>query len=181
MRIRPRLAVRALIRSSPPSRHLDRGHEVYVHNCASCHGQRGEGDGPGAAGLHPAPANLAEHEYTLDRLSFALWNGIAGTAMPAWRDLPVQDLSAAASVVREFHATQQEPTLPDEHQRLGAQVYKVTARSAMAKAARGTDRRSARSHGADKLPRRAPQPRREPPRSAKRSGRDADGAVDRQD
>jgi mono/diheme cytochrome c family protein len=101
-----------------------RGHEVYVHNCASCHGQRGEGDGPGAAGLHPRPANLAEHEYTLDRLSFALWNGIAGTAMPAWRDLSVQDLSAAASVARQFHVAQQEPNLPENIQQLGAQVYK---------------------------------------------------------
>jgi cytochrome c oxidase cbb3-type subunit 2 len=102
----------------------DLGHEVYVHNCASCHGQHGEGDGPGAAGLHPRPANLAEHEYTLDRLSFALWNGIAGTAMPAWRDLSVQDLSAAASVARAFHAAQQEPTLPENIQQLGAEVYK---------------------------------------------------------
>lgn len=102
----------------------DRGHEVYVHNCASCHGQGGEGDGPGAAALHPRPANLVEHEYTLDRLSFALWNGIAGTAMPAWRDLSVQDLSAAASLIRAFHATQQEPTLPENIQQLGAQVYK---------------------------------------------------------
>jgi len=102
----------------------DRGREVYVHNCASCHGQRGEGDGPGAAGLHPHPANLAEHEYTLDRLGYALWNGIEGTAMPAWRDVSVQDLSAAASVVRQFHATQKEPTLPENIQQLGAQVYK---------------------------------------------------------
>jgi cbb3-type cytochrome oxidase cytochrome c subunit len=101
-----------------------RGHEVYLHNCASCHGQGGEGDGPGAAGLHPRPANLAEHEYTLDRLSFALWNGIAGTAMPAWRDLSAQDLSAAASVVRQFHAAQQEPNLPENIQQLGGQVYK---------------------------------------------------------
>jgi len=100
-----------------------RGQEVYAHSCASCHGERGEGDGPGAAGLHPHPANLAEHEYTLDRLSFALWNGIAGTSMPAWRDLSVQDLSAAAAVVREFHAAQTEPTLPESIQQLGAQVY----------------------------------------------------------
>src|SRR5260370_28208997 len=78
----------------------DRGRQIYAHNCAGCHGDRGQGDGPGAAALHPAPANLVEHQYTLDRLAFALWNGVAGTSMPAWRDLSVQDLSAVAQAVR---------------------------------------------------------------------------------
>jgi cytochrome c oxidase cbb3-type subunit II len=102
---------------------LARGRELYARNCASCHGVRGEGDGPGAPGLHPRPANLAEHEYTLDRLSFSLWNGIAGTSMPAWRDLPPQDLSALAQVVRGFHAAQPEPALPQDMIDLGAKVY----------------------------------------------------------
>ena len=102
-----------------------RGHWLYVHNCANCHGPNGEGDGSGAAGLHPRPANLAEHEYSLDRLSFALWNGIAGTAMPAWRDVSVQDLSLAAAEVRKFHAGQKEPDLPENILQLGAQVYKA--------------------------------------------------------
>jgi len=98
--------------------------DIYDRNCASCHGVTGEGDGRGADALHPKPANLAEHEYTLDRLSFALWNGIAGTAMPAWRDLPAQDLSAAAAVVRRFHNAQNEPNLPGNITELGSQVFK---------------------------------------------------------
>src|SRR5665213_510803 len=102
---------------------LNRGRELYSHNCAGCHGTRGEGDGPGAAGLRPRPENLSDHDYTLDRLSFSLWNGSAGTAMPAWRDLPVQDLSALAQVVRGFHAAQPEPTLPQDVLDLGSRVY----------------------------------------------------------
>jgi len=102
---------------------IRRGQEIYVHNCISCHGARGEGNGPGVAGLHPAPANLAEHEYTLDRLSFVLWNGVAGSSMPAWRDLSTGDLAAVARVVRGFHAAQPEPHLPASILELGAQVY----------------------------------------------------------
>jgi len=102
---------------------LVRGQLLYSRNCAGCHGIRGEGNGPGAAGLHPRPANLSEHEYTLDRLSSSLWNGDVGTAMPAWRDLPPQDLSAAAQVVRRFHVAQPEPSLPQDVLDLGSRVY----------------------------------------------------------
>jgi len=100
-----------------------RGLEIYRHNCAGCHGLGGEGDGAGAAGLQPRPANLAEHEYTRDRLSFALWNGVAGTAMPAWRDLPATDLAAVAQVARAFHVPSAEPNLPTQVLELGARVY----------------------------------------------------------
>ncbi len=106
-----------------PDGDLQRGQEIYSHNCASCHGARGQGDGSGAPGLHPAPANLAEHEYTLDRLSFVLWNGVAGSSMPAWRDLPVADLAAVAHVVRDFRTPQPEPALPAAILELGSKVY----------------------------------------------------------
>jgi mono/diheme cytochrome c family protein len=85
--------------------------------------------------LHPHPTKLSEHEYTLDRLSFALWNGVAGTAMPAWRDLPLQDLAALAEVVRGFHITQREPALPRDIVDLGGQVY--TARCAQCHGEKG--------------------------------------------
>ena len=106
-----------------PSSDLKRGRRVYARDCESCHGVRGEGDGPGAAGLHPRPANLSEHEYQLDRVSFSLWNGVAGTAMPAWRDLTAADLSAVAEVVRGFHAAQPEPAIPEAVLSLGSSVY----------------------------------------------------------
>jgi len=78
------------------------GLKLYARNCASCHGKAGEGDGPGAKGLHPAPRNLADHEYKNERLEAVLWNGVAGTSMPAWRDTPVEDLAAMVEVVKGF-------------------------------------------------------------------------------
>jgi cytochrome c oxidase cbb3-type subunit II len=105
------------------SQDRNRGRQLYTLNCASCHGPRGQGDGVGAAGLLPRPTNLSEHEYTLDGLGSALWNGVAGTAMPAWRDLPVQDLSAIAEVVRGFHAAEPEPSVSQDVIDLGEKVY----------------------------------------------------------
>lgn len=102
---------------------LNHGRQIYSRYCASCHGIRGGGDGPGASGLHPRPTNLSEQEYAADRLSFSLWNGVAGTAMPAWRELPLSDLSAVAEVVRGFHGAQSEPAIPQAVLDLGARVY----------------------------------------------------------
>ena len=37
---------------------LSRGARVFEHNCASCHGWNGQGSGPEAVALVPAPADL---------------------------------------------------------------------------------------------------------------------------
>jgi cytochrome c oxidase cbb3-type subunit 2/cytochrome c oxidase cbb3-type subunit I/II len=99
-----------------------RGQDLYAARCASCHGVRGAGDGPAASALLPRPANLAEHEYTLARLSEALWNGVAGTAMQAWRDHSPADLAALARTVRGFQ-NPQEVALPANLLELGQRVF----------------------------------------------------------
>ena len=86
----------------PPATDEARGRQLYVERCSGCHGATGGGDGPAAAWLRPRPTNFVEHQYTSMRLSDALWHGVAGTAMQAWRDHRVDDLSAIAQVVRSF-------------------------------------------------------------------------------
>jgi mono/diheme cytochrome c family protein len=93
--------------------------------------------------LHPRPANLSEQEYTEDRLSGLLWNGVAGTSMPAWREFTVVDLSAIAEVVRGFHSAQPEPAIPPAVLALGARVY--AARCAQCHGANGAGDGSAAS------------------------------------
>ena len=39
------------------------GAALYSTYCASCHGERGEGDGPVAAGLNPKPARHSDGAY----------------------------------------------------------------------------------------------------------------------
>src|SRR5215468_6687456 len=65
------------------------GQNVFQQHCAVCHGHDGHGDGPAAAGLNPAPADLtATHvdDHTDGDLFWWLTHGIAGTAMPPWQE-----------------------------------------------------------------------------------------------
>ena len=102
---------------------LSRGQQLFGDHCASCHGATGEGDGPGAAARRPRPGNLAEREFSDARLAQVLWNGVSGTAMPAWRDHRPADLAALAAVVKGFRAERPEPAMPDDIVELGARVY----------------------------------------------------------
>jgi cytochrome c oxidase cbb3-type subunit 2/cytochrome c oxidase cbb3-type subunit I/II len=78
------------------------GAALYRQHCAACHGATGAGDGPGAAGLRPRPSNLqpASIEFSRMRTAEALWNGVSGTAMPAWRDRSRDELAAISAFVR---------------------------------------------------------------------------------
>ncbi|MEY4635882.1 MAG: hypothetical protein RJA55_1680 [Acidobacteriota bacterium] len=106
-----------------PSTDLTRGQQLYADHCASCHGATGAGDGPGAAALRPRPANLIEHQYSNRRVAEALWQGVPGTAMPAWRDYPLDDLAALAASVRTLAAVREEPALPAHLAEIGERVY----------------------------------------------------------
>ena len=67
----------------PTSASVAAGKVVYERYCASCHGDSGLGDGPAAAGLEPAPADLAVHvplHPDADLYGF-ISAGIEGTAM----------------------------------------------------------------------------------------------------
>lgn len=100
-----------------------RGTSLYATHCASCHGATGEGDGPGAPGLLPPPANLAEHDYSRTRLAQVLWNGAVGTAMPAWREYPLTDLAAIVTAVRALRTQAPEAQAPASLLEQGAQAY----------------------------------------------------------
>lgn len=102
---------------------LARGQALYGRHCATCHGATGAGDGPGAAGLSPAPAKLAEHEYTMERLSNVLAHGVAGAAMPAWRDRSTEERAAIARAVQSLSAARPEPDVPAHLVEMGAAVY----------------------------------------------------------
>lgn len=65
------------------------GKAIFLNHCALCHGPEGHGDGPGAAGLVPKPANLTEahvDEHTDGEMFWWVSHGIPGTAMPAWEE-----------------------------------------------------------------------------------------------
>ena len=69
----------------PNPESLEAGLQTYETNCQICHGAAGRGNGPGAGGLDPPPADLVVHvplhpEGDLFRF---IHDGIPGTAMTA--------------------------------------------------------------------------------------------------
>ena len=63
------------------------GAQLFAKNCAVCHGEGGEGDGPGSAGLDPPPTNLRLdpiQDNSDGTFFYVITNGIEGSAMPSW-------------------------------------------------------------------------------------------------
>lgn len=67
------------------------GEKIYKSNCASCHGDKGEGDGPAGVGLTPRPVNLSQVGPQLGD-DFMFWRISEGggmdpfnSAMPSWK------------------------------------------------------------------------------------------------
>jgi len=89
---------------------VNRGASLFAANCASCHGCAGKGDGEASASLLPKPADLTAARFSDERLSSVLWNGIAGSAMPPWRQLPVEDLRALIAYVHSLHVAGAPPS-----------------------------------------------------------------------
>lgn len=105
----------------------ERGRALYQTHCASCHGADMLGDGPGGAGLTIKPTALAERWYRTERLLEAMWHGVPGTAMPAWRDLPLADIEALIVYVQQPTSILREDPVgeapaPDAAER-GARLY----------------------------------------------------------
>ena len=71
---------------------LQIGKELYNNNCTQCHGISGSGDGQLAQGLNPTPSNFIDPDFYSGLSPFKVYNtmtfGIAGTAMPAFPQIP---------------------------------------------------------------------------------------------
>jgi len=84
------------------------GQATFAQYCVACHGVQGEGDGPGAAGLSPKPADLhADHVQGLSdgALLYVITHGREGTAMAAWESiLSEQQRWEVVNFLRTFEA-----------------------------------------------------------------------------
>jgi len=82
---------------------LVRGATLYSENCASCHGATGDGHGPMAKGLDPAPIAFTDQDRSRNRSVFGLYQvieqGLDGTAMPSFAHLSPGDRWALAFYV----------------------------------------------------------------------------------
>lgn len=83
---------------------LQRGRTLYVHNCAVCHGERGQGSALPVGGP-TLPRNLSSPQSRADlsweRMLDSVTRGRPGTAMAGFGDrLPPQDVEAVVDYVR---------------------------------------------------------------------------------
>lgn len=87
---------------------LENAANLFQENCASCHGMQGYGDGPGAVGLDPAPANFHDRNRQQHHSVFSFYNtislGVNGTAMVAFENLNSQQRWQLAFYVSNFFA-----------------------------------------------------------------------------
>jgi Cytochrome C oxidase, cbb3-type, subunit III len=79
------VSARAPVRNPfpPTAASVETGQWLYAQRCAPCHGPRGRGNGPLAAGLRPPPADLIVHVplHADHDLFQIIHDGVTGTAM----------------------------------------------------------------------------------------------------
>lgn len=84
------------------------GAALFAVHCASCHGDDAGGDGPLAAGLDPAPADLRgrprDPKFRGIPRRTIIEEGSAGSAMPAFKALlSAEELEAVYGFVHALH------------------------------------------------------------------------------
>lgn len=89
---------------------LDKGRALYRGHCAACHGFDGNGNGPKAAGLTPAPTNFRNAtvmgSLSDNALQQAILAGKPGTAMKGYGTiLKPQDVAALVKYLRSLSAS----------------------------------------------------------------------------
>jgi len=74
---------------------LEKAKQLYVEQCASCHGAEGLGDGPASIGMEPPPINFHDIERykqrTLYGLHSTITQGVKDTSMKAYYQLSDED------------------------------------------------------------------------------------------
>ncbi|TGK34353.1 cytochrome c [Leptospira gomenensis] len=91
--------------ASALSPELQKGQEIFLQNCSSCHGEKGAGDGAAAASLNPKPRNYKspasqwKNGNTEAGVLKTLNNGIPNSPMVAYKFLGDENLKLLAKYV----------------------------------------------------------------------------------
>jgi mono/diheme cytochrome c family protein len=104
--------------SVPTPALIVRGKELFLANCASCHGTEGRGDGSGGGMLNPKPRNFHDlNGWTfgsrITQIYKTLENGVPKTGMASYNFLPPADRFALIHFIRSLATGQPNDTPQD--------------------------------------------------------------------
>ena len=116
---------------------IAKGKEIFIAKCALCHGEKGDGKGPGAANLPLKPADLTDGKMVAEMAeNFWVWRvsegGLVepfkskGSAMPAWKgELSMNDRWAVIAYAHTLSG-HRGPHVASEHPELKPKPKFVT-------------------------------------------------------
>jgi mono/diheme cytochrome c family protein/Tol biopolymer transport system component len=86
---------------------VEAGRQLYLANCAACHGERGRGDGPAATGMRPPPSDFTQHmrpdQHTDEEIYRLISDGVPNSAMLPWRErLTENEIRQVVGFLRTF-------------------------------------------------------------------------------
>jgi DMSO reductase family type II enzyme heme b subunit len=102
---------------------VENGEKIYMKRCVWCHGEEGEGDGPGGDLLVPPPRDFTSGLYKIKTTPFdedfpndgdifrMISDGMPGTDMPGWKDIlkDEQDRWDLVAYIKYFAELEEEP------------------------------------------------------------------------
>ena len=105
--------------AEPTLANLEAGKAIFVTNCAFCHGYAGNGDGPDAAGLLPAPPDLSDKAHygpwTDGDWVWRVSESLPLRAMPQWHTwFTSEQLSLVAGYARNVLALPKAGAEPED-------------------------------------------------------------------
>ncbi len=85
---------------------MDKGKAAYTTNCVTCHGEKGDGNGPAGSALNPKPRNFISDKYKagdkVEQVFDSITKGLPGTAMVGFSSIPEEDRWGIAYYVLAF-------------------------------------------------------------------------------
>jgi cytochrome c len=105
--------VRAAAQDAGTEAQRESGKKLYLHYCAQCHGEKGDGEGYAAPHLRPRPRNFTTGKFkvrttpngalpTHQDLVNIIRRGMPYTSMPAWPNLTDGEVSDLAYFITTF-------------------------------------------------------------------------------
>jgi mono/diheme cytochrome c family protein len=118
-------------------RMIARGQEIFTAKCALCHGEKGDGKGPGAANLPLKPADFTDGKMVAEMAgNYWVWRvsegGLVepfkskGSTMPAWKSELSMDDRWAVIAYSHTLSGHRGPHVASEHQELKPKPKSVT-------------------------------------------------------